>query len=361
MDFRLRKLDWYIIRKFLGTFFFAILLIMAIAVVLDYNEKMDNFAEHEAPTSAVFKYYCTFIPYMANMLAPLITFVACIFFTSKLAGNSEIIAMLASGISFKRLLRPYMLSAAFLGLLTFALNSWVIPVTSIPRLELLKKYYKDKDVKVQRNNQFMVAPGEVAFFYTFDRTSQTGNRFALEKFEGTELKSRLTADQAVWQGNYIWHLTSYKIMDIHEDGETLTTGYGLDTLVHVAPDDIIIGSHDMEKLTTPELHNYIENQRSRGVGNIKEYEIEYHKRFAAIATSFILTFLGVCLSSKKIRGGMGVNLGIGLVLAFTYIMFQTVSSSFAVSGDMGVMLAVWLPNLVYLPLCWYVYEKKAPK
>ena len=132
-------------------------------------------------------------------------------------------------------------------------------------------------------------------------------------------------------------------------------------MVHVAPEDIIVGSKDMEKLTTPALKEYIDKQRGRGVGNIKEYEIEYHKRFAAIATSFILTFLGVCLSSKKIRGGMGINLGIGLVLAFAYILFQTVSSSFAVSGAMSVILAVWLPNLVYLPLCWYVYEKKAPK
>ena len=357
----MKKIDWYIIRKFLGTFFFAILLLMAIAVVLDYNEKMDNFAEHEAPTKAIITYYCTFIPYMANMLAPLITFVACIFFTSKLAGNSEIIAMLATGISFKRLLRPYMLSALFLGLLTFALNSYVIPVTSVTRLALLKQYYKDKDVKVQRNNQFMVAPGQVAFFYTFDRETETGNRFALERFDGTELKSRLTADRAEWQGNYVWHLTNYKIRDIDEHGEQLTEGTAIDTVIQVAPSDIIIGLKDMEKFTTPELHEYIVKQQSRGVGNIKEYEIEYHKRFAAIATSFILTFIGVCLSSKKIRGGMGVNLGIGLVLAFAYIMFQTVSSSFAVSGEMGVELAVWLPNLIYLPLCWYVYEKKAPK
>ena len=357
----MKKIDWYIIRKFLGTFFFAILLLMAIAVVLDYNEKMDNFAEHEAPTKAIMTYYCTFIPYMANMLAPLITFVACIFFTSKLAGNSEIIAMLAAGISFKRLLRPYMLSALFLGMLTFALNSYVIPVTSVTRLALLKQYYKDKDVKVQRNNQFMVAPGQVAFFYTFDRETESGNRFALERFEGTELKSRLTADRAEWKGNYVWHLTNYKIRDIDEHGEQLTEGTAMDTVIQVAPSDIIVGLKDMEKFTTPELHEYIVKQQSRGVGNIKEYEIEYHKRFAAIATSFILTFIGVCLSSKKIRGGMGVNLGIGLVLAFAYIMFQTVSSSFAVSGEMSVELAVWLPNLIYLPLCWYVYEKKAPK
>lgn len=357
----MKKIDWYIAKKFLGTFFFAILLIMAIAVVLDYNEKMDNFAEHEAPVLAIVKYYLTFIPYMANMLAPLIIFVACIFFTSKLAGNSEIIAMLASGISFRRLLRPYMLSALFLGLLTFALNSYVIPITSKPRIALLKKYYKDKDLKVQSNNQFMVAPGVVAYFARFDKESVTGNRFALERFEGTKLRSRLTADQAVWQGNNIWHLTNYKIRDINEHGETLTEGYALDTMVQVAPDDIIIGLHDMEKLTTPQLYSYIQQQRSRGVGNIKEYEIEYHKRFAAIATAFILTFLGVCLSSKKIRGGMGINLGIGLVLAFAYILFQTVSSSFAVSGSMSVILAVWLPNIVYLPLCLYVYLTKAPR
>jgi lipopolysaccharide export system permease protein len=207
----------------------------------------------------------------------------------------------------------------------------------------------------------MVAPGEVAFFYSFDRDSQTGYRFALEKFEGTQLVSRLTADRASWQGDDTWHLTNYKIRDITERGETITEGYAVDTVVHVAPEDIIVGSKDMEKLTTPALKEYIDKQRGRGVGNIKEYEIEYHKRFAAIATSFILTFLGVCLSSKKIRGGMGINLGIGLVLAFAYILFQTVSSSFAVSGAMSVILAVWLPNLVYLPLCWYVYEKKAPK
>ena len=357
----MKKLDWYIVRKFLGTFFFAILIIMAIAVVLDYNEKMDSFEEHEAPTWSIIKYYLTFVPYMANMLAPLITFVACIFFTSKLAGNSEIIAMLATGISFKRLLRPYMLSALFLGLLTFALNSWVIPVTSVSRLAFLKQYNKDKDIKVQRNSQFMVAPGEVAFFYTFDRDSQKGHRFALERFEGTELKSRLTADEATWKGNDTWHLNSYKIIDINEHGETRTEGYNLDTIVHVAPEDIIVGNHDMEKLTTPALHSYIEKQKTRGVGNIKEYEIEYYKRYAAIATSFILTFLGVCLSSKKIRGGMGTNLGIGLVLAFAYIMFLTVSSSFAVSGSMNVVLAVWLPNIIYLPLCWYLYEYKAPK
>lgn len=207
----------------------------------------------------------------------------------------------------------------------------------------------------------MVGQGEVAFFYSFDREAQAGNRFALEKFDSTKLVSRLTADRAEWLGDDKWRLSNVKIRDINENGETLTRIMELDSIVHVAPEDIIIGKEDMEKMTTPDLHRYIQKQKDRGIGNIKEYEIEYHKRFAAIVTAMILTFLGVCLSSKKIRGGMGVNLGIGLVLAFAYILFQTVSSSFAVSGAMSVELAVWLPNLIYLPLCWYVYEKKAPR
>lgn len=357
----MKKLDWYILKKFLGTFFFAIMLLMAIAVVLDYNEKMDNFAEHEAPLWPIVKYYMTFIPYMSNMLAPLITFVACIFFTSKLAGDSEIIAMLAAGVSFNRLLRPYMLGALIIGLLTVGLNSFVIPWTSVPRLEILTKYYKDRDVKVQRNNQFMVGEGRVAFFYTFDRTSMMGYRFALEQFEGTEMKSRLTAEQAHYEGDYKWHLTNYNIRTLTPHGEELLSGAELDTIVNVKPNDIIIGKKDMEKMTSIDLSHYISDQKERGIAGITEYEIELQKRYAALATSFILTFLGVCLSSKKIRGGMGVNLGIGLVLCFLYILLQTITSSFAVSGSMSVMMAVWLPNLIYLPLCWYLYKYKAPR
>lgn len=359
----MKKLDWYILKKFLGTFFFAIMLLMAIAVVLDYTEKMDSFAESEAPKLQIVIYYLTFIPFMSNMLAPLITFVACIFFTSKLAGDSEVIAMLAAGVSFNRLLRPYMLGALIIGLLTVGLNSFVIPWTSVSRLEFLTKYYKDRDAKVQRNNQFMVGEGRVAFFYTFDRTTLMGYRFALEQFDGTEMQSRLTAEQAHYEGDYKWHLTNYNIRTLTPYGEELQSGAEMDTIVNVKPNDIIIGEKDMEKMTSIDLNQYIQDQKDRGIagGIITRYEIELQKRFAALATAFILTFLGVCLSSKKIRGGMGVNLGIGLALCFIYILLQTITSSFAASGSMSVMMAVWLPNIIYLPLCWYLYKYKAPR
>ncbi|MCR5395271.1 MAG: LptF/LptG family permease [Bacteroidales bacterium] len=357
----MKKLDWYIIKKFLGTYFFTIALILAIVIVIDYNDKMDKFSANEAPTWEIFKYYLNYIPYFANLFSPLFVFVACIFFTSKIAGDSEIIAMLASGVSFIRLLRPYFLSALFIGLLTFLLNSFVIPITSVDRIDFLNTYYKDKRIKTSTNNQFMVEPGVVMFMYRFDTKSNSGYRFALERYDGKQMTSRLTANKAVYKGDNHWELDKWNIIDIKPNGETLSSGTKLDTVVNITPEDIIFQRNDFEKMTTPQLKAYIDKQRARAAGNIQEFEIEYHKRFAAIATSFILTLIAVCLSSKKVRGGMGINLGIGLVLAFMYILFQTVSSSFAVSGDMSVLWAVWLPNLIFLIIAVYLYKYKAPR
>lgn len=357
----MKIIDWYIIKKFLGTYFFTIALILSIAIVLDYTNKADRFDSHETPLWEMIKYYLYYIPYFASLFSPLFIFVACIFFTSKLAGDSEVIAMLAAGISFKRLLRPYLISAGLIGMLNFGLNSFVIPPTSQKRIEFLNTYYKDKKVKVSTNNQFMVEPGVVFYLYHFDTRTESGNRFALERYEDKKLVSRLTADRAEYKGDTVWHLSRWNLRTIHETGEDLRSGAEMDTVIRMFPKDMVIQKNDFETMTTPELHTYIQEQSQRGVGNIKDFEIEYHKRYAAIATSFILTFIGLCLSSKKIRGGMGINLGIGLVLAFLYILFQTVSSSFAVSGTMSVPLAVWLPNIVYLPIAWYCYQYKAPK
>ena len=357
----MKKLDWYIIKKFLGTYFFTIALILSITIVIDYNSKMEKFSNNEAPSWEVFKYYLNFIPYFANLFSPLFVFVACIFFTSKIAGDSEIIAMFASGVSFMRLLRPYLISAALLGTLTFLLNSFVIPVTSVDRIEFLNTYYKDRKITSANNNQFMVKPGVVFYLYRFDTKTNSGLHFALERYEDKKLVSRLTANKAIYKGDYHWELDRWNTIDINPDGETLNSGLKMDTIVTIAPEDIIFQRNDFEKMTTPELKTYIDKQRTRGTGNIQEFEIEYHKRFAAIATSFILTLIAVCLSSKKIRGGMGINLGIGLVLAFLYILFQTVSSSFAISGDMSVFWAVWLPNVVFLLIAIYLYYFKAPR
>ena len=355
----LKKIDIYIIKKFLGTYFFAIALIISIAVVFDINEKLDSFLN--APLKAiVVDYYLNFIPYFANLFSPLFTFIAVIFFTSKLADNSEIIAMLSSGISFRRLMIPYMISAAIIAGVTFYLNSYVIPPANVTRIEFQNKYVKNKKVDYASNIQLQVEPGVIAYMSRYDNNTKTGYRFSLEKFEGKILKSRLTAQTVTYDSAYHWIIKDYMIRNFNGMREELTRGSRLDSIITIEPSDFLISRYDSELMTTSALKTYIDRQKKRGVVNIKDFEIEYEKRFAMTAASFILTVIGMSLSSRKVKGGMGVNIGIGLLLSFSYILFSTVSSTFAVSGATSPRVAVWLPNIVYSIIAVYLY-RKAPK
>ena len=355
----LKKIDIYIIKKFLGTYFFAIALIISIAVVFDINEKLDSFLN--APLKAiVVDYYLNFIPYFANLFSPLFTFIAVIFFTSKLADNSEIIAMLSSGISFRRLMIPYMISAAIIAGVTFYLNSYVIPPANVTRIEFQNKYVKNKKVDYASNIQLQVEPGVIAYMSRYDNSTKTGYRFSLEKFEGKILKSRLTAQTVTYDSAYHWIIKDYMIRNFNGMREELTRGSRLDSIITIEPSDFLISRYDSELMTTSALKTYIDRQKKRGVANIKDFEIEYEKRFAMTAASFILTVIGMSLSSRKVKGGMGVNIGIGLLLSFSYILFSTVSSTFAVSGATSPRIAVWLPNIVYSIIAVYLY-RKAPK
>ena len=355
----LKKIDIYIIKKFLGTYLFAIALIISIAVVFDINEKLDSFLN--APLKAiVVDYYLNFIPYFANLFSPLFTFIAVIFFTSKLADNSEIIAMLSSGISFRRLMIPYMISAAIIAGVTFYLNSYVIPPANVTRIEFQNKYVKNKKVDYASNIQLQVEPGVIAYMSRYDNNTKTGYRFSLEKFEGKILKSRLTAQTVTYDSAYHWIIKDYMIRNFNGMREELTRGSRLDSIITIEPSDFLISRYDSELMTTSALKTYIDRQKKRGVANIKDFEIEYEKRFAMTAASFILTVIGMSLSSRKVKGGMGVNIGIGLLLSFSYILFSTVSSTFAVSGATSPRVAVWLPNIVYSIIAVYLY-RKAPK
>ena len=350
----LKKIDIYIIKKFLGTYFFAIALIISIAVVFDINEKLDSFLN--APLKAiVVDYYLNFIPYFANLFSPLFTFIAVIFFTSKLADNSEIIAMLSSGISFRRLMIPYMISAAIIAGVTFYLNSYVIPPANVTRIEFQNKYVKNKKVDYASNIQLQVEPGVIAYMSRYDNNTKTGYRFSLEKFEGKILKSRLTAQTVTYDSAYHWIIKDYMIRNFNGMREELTRGSRLDSIITIEPSDFLISRYDSELMTTSALKTYIDRQKKRGVANIKDFEIEYEKRFAMTAASFILTVIGMSLSSRKVKGGMGVNIGIGLLLSFSYILFSTVSSTFAVSGATSPRIAVWLPNIVYSIIAVYLY------
>lgn len=359
----LKRLDVYIIKKFLGTYVFAIALIISIAVVFDFNEKQDKFMSHDAPWSAIiFDYYMNFIPYFANLFSPLFVFISVIFFTSKLAENSEIIAMFSTGMSFKRMLRPYMISAAIISVVTFYLGAYVIPKGSVTRINFEDKYYKSRKTNTARNIQLEVDSGVIAYIDRFENHSQTGYRFSLDKFKGKQLVSHLTARSITYDTASVhrWTIKDYMIREMEGMRENISRGNKIDSTLFMEPADFLIMKNQQEMLTSPQLDEYIARQKQRGFANTKEFEIEYHKRIAMSFASFILTLIGVSLSSRKSKGGMGLHLGIGLALSFSYILFQTIASTFAVNGNMPPALAVWIPNVLYAFIAFYLY-RKAPK
>ncbi len=359
----LKRLDYYIMAKFLGTYVFAIALIISIAVVFDFNEKMDRFMQHEAPWNAIiFDYYQNFIPYFANLFSPLFVFIAVIFFTAKMAENSEIIAMFSTGMSFKRMLRPYMVSAAIISIVTFFLGAYIIPKGSVTRINFEDKYYKERKTNTARNIQMQVDTNVVAYIERYEDNRKTGYRFSLDKFEGKQLVSHMTARTIVYDTLHAnhWSARDYMIRELGGEREVIKRGNRIDTLIKLTPDDLILMQNQQEMMTNPELSEYIDRQRARGLSNTKEFEIEYHKRIAMSFASFILTLIGASLSSRKMKGGMGLNLGIGLGLSFSYILFQTVSSTFAVNGNMPPVIAVWIPNILYAFIAFFLY-RRAPK
>ena len=363
MDKWIRKMDCYIIKKFLGTYFFAIALIISIAVVFDVNEWIDNFINNKAPVKAIiFDYYANFIPYFSNLFSPLFVFISVIFFTSKLAENSEIIAMMSTGMSFKRLLRPYMISAAIISIMTYGMGAYVIPKGNVTRLNFEDRYKKKKKQEYVRNVQVEVDSGVIAYMERYENYNKTAYRFSLDKFVDKKLVSHLTARSATYDTTTVnkWTLKNYMIREMDGLKETITKGERLDSIIKMEPQDFLIMKEKQETMTSSELSAYIERQRRRGFANIKEFEIEYHKRIAMSFASFILTIIGVSLSSRKVKGGMGMYLGAGLALSFSYILFQTVSATFAVNGNASPFLAVWVPNIVYTIIAIYLY-RKAPR
>jgi len=354
-------IDRYIIKKFLGTFVFTTALFISIIIMIDFNQKIDDFITHSlSAKEIVLEYYMMFTPYFINMLSPLFVFIAVIFVTSKLADNSEIIAMLSSGISFRRLMFPYMVSALLIATVTLLLSCFVIPPANVVRLDFENKYVRDKRVIYSNNIQLEVEPGVIAHFDTFDGSTKTGRRFSLEKFEDKTLVSRMTAQTIRYDSVYHWIVKDYIIRDFIGMKEKITRGEEIDTTLTIIPSDFMISINDAEQMTSPALKKYIDRQKKRGIGNIQQFEIEYHKRFSTAFAAFILTVIGVSVSARKVKGGMGFNIGIGLLLSFSYILFMQVTSSFAYSGTMSAFLALWIPNVVYAIVAAFLY-KKAPR
>lgn len=362
----LNRLDRYLIGKFLGTYFFSILLIISIAVVFDYSDNVDRFTRSHAPWhDVIFTYYVNFIPYYANLFSALFVFLSVIFFTTKLADNSEIIAMQAAGMKFSRIMRSYMISAGLIALMSFYLGSEIIPRGSVKRLEFEDRYKNNgRNATYGDNLQLMVDTGVVAYIEHYEGSMKTGYRFSLDKFQNKKLVSHLTATSLTYDtlanGKYHWHLYNVTIRDMHTNREIITHKPQMDSLIIMEPSDFLAQAHMEQAMTNDELLDQIEKQRIRGKGQMAQFEIEYHKRFASPFASFILTTIGLTLSAKKRKNGLGLALGTGLALSAGYILFQTVSATFSINAGLHPMIAAWLPNIVFTFIAAYLY-KKAPR
>lgn len=355
-------LDWYIIKKFIGTYVFSIILIISIAIVFDFNENLSKFTQYHAPWRAIiFDYYANFIPYYSNLFSPLFVFIAVIYFTSKLAGNSEIIAMMATGMSFRRLLRPYMFTCVLIALTTFYLNAYVIPHGTIIRQQFENRYRRNKVTTAAENVQIRLSKNTVVYIQHYDDRMKRGFGFSLDKFADKKLVSHMTASEiqydTIANSKYHWKANNWKIRTLKGLRETITSGAVKDTMLLMEPADLIYSKGQQETFTSPELLQYISKQTSRGSANVKQYEVEYHKRIAMSFASFILTIIGASLSARKRKGGMGLYLGIGLGLSFAYIMLQTVSSTFAINADAPPMLAAWIPNIIFAVIAFFCYRQ----
>jgi len=356
------KIDWYIIKKFFSTFFFAISLIIIIVIIFDISEKIDDFLLAEVTfNEIIFNYYLNFIPYFINLFIPLFIFISVIFFTSKMASNTEIIAILNSGMSFQRLLMPFIFSSIFITIISFMFGNFIVPESNKTRIDFENKYLKKRKIIRIKNIHLQIKPNQYIYIESYNRSRDIGYKFTLENFKEGKLKSKLSANYVKFDTlSKKWILNDYKIRKFNSYNEVLTSGIKLDTLINLSPIDFAKTNKLVETMGMFELNKYIKEEEIKGKEQIVHHKLEKHKRIAFPFSSLILTIIAVAIGSKKVRGGVGMNLGIGLVLSFSYILFMQISTTFATNGNLSPILAVWLPNIIFFIIGLYQL-KIAPK
>jgi lipopolysaccharide export system permease protein len=314
--------------------------------------------EKEVPLKAIiFDYYLNFVPYFANLFSGLFTFIAVIYFTSKLAYNTEIIAILSSGVSFNRLMRPYMVGAAVIVLFSYLLGNYVIPPANKKKVDFRNMYIGTRRPGFERNIHRQIEPGVFVYLESYTASVDVGYKFTIEKFVDRKLVSKLSAVSIKWdREKKKWVIRDYSIRTIDGYKEKITTGSEIDTTLNMVPEDYQVVENIVETMTLPTLNESIANLKLRGVNTI-EYEIEKHKRRSGPFSAVILTIIGVSLASRKIKGGIGFHLGLGLLMSFSYILFMQVTTVFATSGTLAPWMAMWIPNIIYGGLAFYLYRR----
>lgn len=352
----MKKIDQYIIKKFLGTFFFTLLLLIFIVIVFDISEKIDDFLKNDAPFGAIIiDYYLNFIPYFINLFSYLLTFIAVIFFTSRMASRSEIIAILSSGISFWRLLVPFIVSALILGVLSFLLANFIIPYTNQTMFAFENRYIRDPRRYSDMNVHKQISPGTFIYMENFNLKNNTGWKFSLEEFEGQTLVFKLKGDKIAYDSaTEKWRIDNYFIREINGLEESITKGTSIDTLLPIRPGDFIEDVEEIKVLGYQKLKEMIGKKLLRGDPDVVHYQVKQYERIAHPFATIILTLIGVAVSSRKVRGGIGYHLGLGLALTFFYILFMQISAVFGIFGTVPPMLAVWLPNILFMVIAAYM-------
>ncbi len=362
----LKTIDRYILKKFIGTFIFSILLIISIVVIFDISEKIDNFI-HASLREIIFDHYLNFIPFFANKLSPLFTFISVIFFTSKMATRYETVAILSSGITYRRFLRPYIIGAAGIALTSLYLSHFVIPKANRHKQAFEDKYINQHYQTTARNIHRQLDKNTLIYMESYSDGDKRCNRFTLEKIKNYQQYYMLSADWINWDTlKQKWIAHNYYERIAHTDTsqknsakrytEELKFGQEKEIEMNFKPYDMGRIESKVEVMTYPELKKYIAEEKEKGSSGIERFEVENYMRTAFPFSTFILTIIGVCISSRRVRGGIGLHLAMGLLLAASYMLFSQVSSTFAINGIMPPLLAVWIPNFLYSGIAFYLYR-----
>lgn len=358
----IKIIDWYIIKKYLGTFIFTLGIFTVIIVIFDVSEKLDDFLKHKAPISEIlFSYYAGFIPFYLNFLSPLINFIAVIFFTAKMADQTEIVPILSGGVSFRRFLWPYFIASSVVFLITLIFNLFIIPETNGLKIDFENVYISPKSDNSKMYTHMQIDKDTYVYIENFDNNQKVGYKFSLEKFSGYDMKEKLVADKITWDSvKTKWIIENYSIRTIDSLKESMTSGLKKDTTLDMRPKDFEIYDNIYQAMNMRELNERIEKEETRGTGVMVDLKLEKYKRFVYPLSAYVLTLMGVSLASRKVRGGIGLPLGIGIFLSFAYILFIQFSNMFALKGGLPPHIAVFIPNIIFGILGLYLLAK-APK
>lgn len=359
---KLTIIDRYIIKKYIGTFLYTMAIFTVVAVIFDVSERLDDFLKYKAPLSKiVFEYYAGFIPFYLNFLSPLINFIAVIFFTAKMANQTEIVPILSGGMSFNRFLRPYLISATIIFFITLIFNIYIIPRTNKLKVGFENVYVKPVKNNTKLSTHMQIDQNSYVYVESFDNDRKIGYNFILEIFDEKELKEILIADRITWDSVQVkWQIHNYSVRTIDSLKETMTKGDLKDTTLDMSPRDFEIYDNLYTAMSNNELNTRIEKERTRGTGLMSNLKLEKYKRYIYPFSAFVLTLMGVALSSRKARGGIGLSLGLGIALSFTYILFIQFATMFSLKGGLSPLLATLIPNIIFSIVAVYLLIK-APK